>query len=40
MRRLAKEHNIVPIEVEKGANQENQSIAVSKGKQLVMKEYA
>ena len=40
LRRLVKDHNLVPIEVEEGTNQANQTMAVGGERQLVMKEYA
>ena len=40
MRKVAKENNLVPIEIKEGADQINQDMTTGGGRQLVMKEYA
>ena len=40
VRGLAEDHNLIPTVIEKEKIQENQIMAVSRERQLVMKEYA
>ena len=37
---MAKDHNLVPMVIEEETNQENQIMAASGERQLVMREYA
>ena len=40
LRRVAEENNLNPTEIEEQTDQINQVMAVARGRQLVMKEYA